>query len=87
MAPTSEPIDIRRKRLRFQSWHRGIREMDLILGQFADALDAYETLLRVPDTEFYKWISGAAEIPENFRSAMLDRIMQLDYLDVRPGQG
>ena len=45
--------DKRLERLKFRSWHRGTREMDLLLGSFADAhlplfapeeLDRYETL-------------------------------------------
>ena len=32
-----EEIAIRRKRLRYRAWHRGTKEMDLILGPFADA--------------------------------------------------
>ena len=28
--------DPRRKRLLFRSWHRGMREADLILGSFAE---------------------------------------------------
>lgn len=31
-----QALEVRRKRLRFRSWHRGIKEMDLILGHFAD---------------------------------------------------
>ena len=34
--PTDE-LDARRRKLLFRSWHRGMRETDLILGQFADA--------------------------------------------------
>ena len=35
-APAAEPDAVRRKRLRYRSWHRGMKEMDLILGRFAD---------------------------------------------------
>jgi len=31
-----ESIEIRRKRLKFRSWHRGIKEADILLGSFAD---------------------------------------------------
>ena len=41
---TSEGLDARRRKLLFRSWHRGIREMDLILGGFAD--DGYRRLER-----------------------------------------
>jgi len=34
---SSEGLDPRRRRLLFRCWHRGIREMDLVLGRFADA--------------------------------------------------
>lgn len=34
---TSADLDPRRRRTLFRAWHRGIREMDLIMGRFADA--------------------------------------------------
>ena len=37
-AGSSEELDGRRRKLRFRSWHRGMREMDLIMGRFADTL-------------------------------------------------
>lgn len=54
--------DRRLKRIRFRSWHRGIKEMDILMGGFADQhlaelsdeeLDAFETVLTVPDQELY----------------------------------
>ncbi len=61
--------DARRKRARFRSWHRGMREMDLILGPYADAsllaltggeLEQYEALLDIPDADLLNWITRAA---------------------------
>ena len=49
-----ETVENKRKRLTFRSWHRGTREMDLLLGSFADKylpdysesqLDQYEEIL------------------------------------------
>ncbi len=66
--------DPRRKRARFRSWHRGMREMDLILGPFADAklpvltgseLEQYERLLDIPDTDLLAWTTGAKPVPED----------------------
>lgn len=74
----------RLKRLKFRSWHRGFREMDLILGPFADSrlagfdpamLDAYETLLGAPDWDLYAWISGTREVPENWDSPVLRAVI------------
>lgn len=65
-------LDIRRKRLRFRSWHRGTRETDLILGRFADAylagfdaaqLDRYEALLDCSDAEIFDWVAGRIAPP------------------------
>ncbi|MDH3668777.1 MAG: succinate dehydrogenase assembly factor 2 [Paracoccaceae bacterium] len=69
----TEDRETRLKRLRIRSWRRGTREMDLILGPFADtrlaelneaALDAYEQLLEENDWDIYYWITGARPVPE-----------------------
>lgn len=57
--------ETRIKRLRIRSWRRGMKEMDLILGPFADEhlpkLDAamqvqYEALLEEADPDLYSWL-------------------------------
>ncbi|WMS42168.1 succinate dehydrogenase assembly factor 2 [Acuticoccus sp. MNP-M23] len=74
----------RRKRLIFQAWHRGTREMDLLMGMFTDEhidtftdaeLTEFETLLNVPDTVLYRWITEQDEVPDNHRCAILDKII------------
>ena len=61
------------QRLLFRSWHRGTRELDLLLGSFADAhlsnftdeqLDRYETLLSLSDPDLFGWIAGQEAVPE-----------------------
>ncbi len=68
----AEPLDIRRKRLLFRSWHRGIKETDLLLGSFAEAhlselddaqLARYETLLEESDSVLFDWITGRVAPP------------------------
>ncbi len=68
MTAPNDP-DIRRRRIAFRAWHRGTREMDLILGRFADAelprlsaadLDAFEALMEHPDPDVYTWVIGEA---------------------------
>lgn len=75
----TESRETRLKRLRIRSWRRGTREMDLILGGFADAgqgglaglddtqLDAYEVLLEENDWDLYYWVTGERETPEAHR--------------------
>ncbi|NKX44707.1 succinate dehydrogenase assembly factor 2 [Roseicyclus persicicus] len=71
-----ETREIRLKRLRMRAWHRGIKEMDLILGGWADAhlagaddatLDAFEAVLAEADQDLYRWVTGQAEAPAALR--------------------
>ena len=73
----------RRRKLKFRSWHRGMREMDLIIGRFADAfmddmadadLDAYEALIELPDPELLAWVTGMASPPAAHDSVMFRRL-------------
>src|SRR6266568_807769 len=83
-ARSSEGLDMRRRKLLFRSWHRGMREMDLILGSFADAeigaltgdeIDQYEKLLEIPDTEFLPMITGERPLPPDIDCAVLQKIL------------
>lgn len=69
---SSEGLDLRRRKLLFRAWHRGLREIDLILGRFADdnietlneaELSEFETLMHVPDGELLAWLTGEAAVP------------------------
>ena len=77
---SSDGLDLRRRRLLFRSWHRGMREMDLIMGRFADArietldeasLEDYERLIDVPDPDLYAWIFGNEPVPASFDTPLL----------------
>ncbi|MDE2029360.1 MAG: succinate dehydrogenase assembly factor 2 [Alphaproteobacteria bacterium] len=78
----------RRKRLRFRSWHRGTREMDLLLGSFADAhvpgftpaqLDQYEELLTINDPDLYSWATGTAAVPPEQDGAVMQLFCAHSY--------
>lgn len=80
---SSEGLSERRRKLLFRSWHRGIREMDLIMGGFADAsiatmtdseLDELERLLDVPDQEIYSWFTGGGAVPAPFDTALFSQM-------------
>jgi antitoxin CptB len=81
--PSSEPRDIRLKRLRIRSWHRGTQEMDLLLGRFADAelaalsdgeLELYDRLLFEDDQDLYAWITGERPWPTSLSNPLTDRL-------------
>jgi antitoxin CptB len=80
---SNEDSDVRRRRLHFRAWHRGTREMDLLLGRFADAemarldeqdIGAFEALIEVPDPDLYNWIIGAEEPPAPYHTPLLRRL-------------
>lgn len=79
--PASEDRDTRLRRLRMRSWRRGIKEMDLILGSFADRrletltpgqLDVYDLLLSENDQDLYAWVTGQTPAPAAFAEMVAD---------------
>ena len=80
---SSSGLDDRRKRLLFRCWHRGTREMDLILGRFADVeiagmtdgeLTQLEHLIELPDPDLYAALTGDKPLAPEYASALYDRI-------------
>jgi len=80
---SSEGLDGRRRRLLFRCRHRGIREMDFVLGRFADAelptladreLDELETWLDIPDQQIFAWVNGSQPTPAQIDTALFRRL-------------
>src|ERR1700693_2184822 len=87
---SSGGLDDRRKRLLFRCWHRGTREMDLILGRFADAevaslkddeLAQLEHLIEVPAPDLYAALSGDVPLAPEYASDLFDRIKSFRSAD------
>lgn len=84
LSRTSEDLDPRRRKALYHAWHRGTREMDLLLGRFADAniadlsdaeLSAFEQLMEVPDRDLFGWLLGRVETPENYDGPIVRRLV------------
>lgn len=82
----------RLKRIRFRAWRRGFREMDLIMGGFADAhlqdldeagLAAFEALLREPDQDVYDWILSRRAPPEDHETPLLGLLRSYRFFAYR----
>ena len=79
-----EDISVRRKKLRYRAWHRGTKEMDLVLGPYADAnteamdetqLDQLEALMNEEDPPLLKWVMGQEDPPENVDRVFLAKLI------------
>lgn len=77
-------LETRRRKLRFRSWHRGTKELDLLMGPFADAhidtlgaqeLEDYAELMLEPDPDVYTWLVGQAEPPAEKMTPVLRMII------------
>jgi antitoxin CptB len=80
---SSAGLDARRRRILFRAWRRGMREMDLVMGQFADAqlpglseaeLDQFERLLDAPDPSVLAWITGEEPVPADHDTPLFARL-------------
>jgi antitoxin CptB len=83
-------LDHLRRKLRFRAWHRGIKEMDLILGHFADAalegmgdaeLDEFSALLEVNDRDLIQWFTGESETPVEWRTELFEKIKRNQWAE------
>src|SRR5690606_26735637 len=79
-----EDIAVRRKKLRYRAWHRGTREMDLVLGPFADAhteamdavgLDRLEALMSEEDPPLLTWVMGQVVPPDHIDRDFLTEVI------------
>ena len=75
----AENREIRLKKLRVRSWRRGIKEMDLMFGTFADEamaslsaaeLDAHEVLMAEHDQDLLSWFTGQHDTPDELKQAL-----------------
>ncbi len=76
----SETHENRLKRMRMRSWRRGMKEMDLIFGPWADRhlgdldaadLDRYDEMLAENDQEIFTWFTGAGQSPAHYEALVM----------------
>ena len=69
---SSAGLDPRRRRILFRAHHRGMREMDILFGKFADAnlptfteaeLTEFESLMEELDRDVLMWLTGETPTP------------------------
>ncbi|PLK26041.1 succinate dehydrogenase assembly factor 2 [Novosphingobium sp. TH158] len=81
----------RLKRLRFRAWHRGTREADYMIGCYFDrfhagwdeaAVEWFEALIEEEDVDIMGWALGTIAVPDRFAGPLMDRMCQLDYVEI-----
>ena len=79
-----ENIDNRRKQLRYRANHRGIKEMDIILGGYADQfihqmswdeLDSLDELMDKNDRDLLQWFTAEIEVPPGINTQLFNAIL------------
>ncbi|EJF87883.1 hypothetical protein ME1_00847 [Bartonella vinsonii subsp. arupensis OK-94-513] len=77
-------LDVRRRRLIFRAWHRGIREMDLIFGYYVDAhiaemtdkmISELEYIMSFDDRDLLTWVTGEILPPSEIDSPLFRDIV------------
>jgi antitoxin CptB len=90
MKDPEDSIEITRKRLLFRSWHRGTREMDLLLGRFAERnlptfsgrqVALYEALLEYSDSDIYDWMNGRTGPPPELDHDVMKLLLNFRFTD------
>ncbi len=80
----STGLEAIRKRLLWRATHRGIKEMDMVVGGFAaqnlermsaSELGQFEILLEIPDQDLLAWLTNQETVPPNLASLMLSQIL------------
>lgn len=75
--------EVRLKRLRYRSWHRGCKETDLILGGYCDRhldgmeaaeLALCEALLEEDDSDIWAWLTEKSQSPKSEYEPLLAKM-------------
>ena len=80
-------FDHLKKKLLYQSTHRGCKELDIILGSFAKkflmdleskSVKQYEDLLEAPDNDIYNWVIEKNIPPKRYDTKLLNSIISFN---------
>jgi antitoxin CptB len=85
-----EDLAIRIKRLKYRSWHRGTKELDLVIGNFADKnlekmttaeIDQFEAIIEEDEFDIYNWLTRKDPIPVEHQNAVMDRLLKFELVE------
>jgi antitoxin CptB len=85
-----EDLEVRRRRAIYRAQHRGTRELDIVMGRFAeqrvarmsaDEMGLFEQFLALPEPQLYDWIMKGAPVADAEFSAMVVDVRRLNGFD------
>lgn len=87
-------LDMRRRRAAYRAAHRGTKEMDWLLGRYAEAhldgmdaaaLSEFEALMELPEPDLQRWLmAGDVDHPSQ-ASGIIERIRAFHGLGAPTG--
>ena len=84
MTNMTDDLDTLRKRLDYRAHHRGTKEMDFVLGAFAEAhlpgydgamLERFAAVLEESDADMLSWVTGQAPVPDSADTSLIGTIV------------
>ena len=83
MTKPDDDLELRRRRALWRAGHRGMQELDLVLGSYArahvagmdgDAMAHFESILAAADTDLFDWVMGIAPVPAQYHGPVLEAL-------------
>lgn len=90
----SDDLDMRRRRAAWRAKHRGTKEMDVLLGRYADAVLArmdgdallvFEQFIALPDPELQTWLLDGRDTPQGAFGELVAQVRGFHQLDQPSG--
>jgi antitoxin CptB len=82
-----EELEVRRRRAMYRAQHRGTKELDIVLGRFAeqrvagmaaDEMAVFEQFLAVPEPQLYEWVMRGAAVADAEFAALVADVRRLN---------
>lgn len=77
------------KRLLYQSWYRGCKETDGILGNFArenlhkfanNELEEFESILKEQDWDIWNWVAKKEALPKDLKkNSVMKKLLKYEF--------
>jgi antitoxin CptB len=89
MMPEADTLDARRRRLIWRATHRGMKEMDLVLGGFArrrlphmteEEVTEFEALLDETDADLHDWLVKCLTPPSSLSHPLIEALRKTRYI-------